>query len=47
MGGSIHNVNKNTKALLSFVMQTGLEMNAARSKYMVKSNGQNAAQTTT
>jgi len=40
----MHKVNKNTKALLSFIMQTGLEMNAERSKYMVKSRGQNAGQ---
>ena len=35
---------KNTKVLFSFIMQTGLEMNADRSKHMVKSRGQNAGQ---
>jgi len=44
MGGSIHNVNKNKKVLLSFIMQNVLEMNAVKSKYTVKCRGHNAGQ---
>ena len=42
LGGSVHNVKKNTEALLVGSKELGLEVNADKNKYMVVSRGQNA-----
>ena len=42
LGGSIHAVKKDTDALVVASMETGLEANAVKTKYMVMSQGQNA-----
>jgi hypothetical protein len=40
--GSVHTVKKNAEALVAAVKETGLEVNADRTKYMVTSRDQNA-----
>jgi hypothetical protein len=42
LGGSTHTVKKNAEALLVASKETGLEVNADKSKYMVMSREQNA-----
>ena len=42
MGGSIHTINKNTQPLVAAGKETGLAVNADRTKYMVMSRDQNA-----
>ena len=42
LGGSVHTVNKNKKALVIASRETGLEVNADKTKYMVMSRDQNA-----
>jgi hypothetical protein len=42
LGGSLHTLRKNTEALVVASMETGLEVNAAKTKYMVMSRNQNA-----
>ena len=42
MGRSIHTVKKNTEALVVASKEIGLEENAGKSKYMVKSRGRNS-----
>ena len=42
VGGSIHNTKKNTDALAVASKEIGLEVNADKTKYMVKSRYQNA-----
>jgi hypothetical protein len=41
-GGSVHYIKKNTEALLFGSKEIGLEVNAAKTKYMVMSQEQNA-----
>jgi hypothetical protein len=41
LGGSIHTIRKNTDALLIASKETGSEVNAEKTKYMVKSQDQN------
>ena len=43
MGWSIHNVRKNTEALVIVSKEIGLEVNAERTKYMIMSRDQNAS----
>ena len=42
MGGSVHTVKKNTEALVMAGKETGLEVNADKTKYMVMSRDKNA-----
>ena len=42
MGGSVHTIKKNTESLVVDGKDTGLEVNADKTKYMVKSRDQNA-----
>jgi hypothetical protein len=42
LGGSIHTINENTKALVAASREIGLEVNAEKTKYMVMSRDQNA-----
>ena len=42
LGGSAHTVKENVEALLVATKETGLEVNADKSKYMVMSRDQNA-----
>jgi hypothetical protein len=42
LGGSVHAVKKNTQALAAATKETGLEVNADKTKYMVMSRDQNA-----
>jgi hypothetical protein len=44
LGGSIHTIRKNTEALAIASKETGLEVNAEKTKYMVMSRDQNAGQ---
>jgi hypothetical protein len=44
LGGSVHAVKKNTEALVAATKETGLEVNANKTKYMVMSRDQNARQ---
>jgi hypothetical protein len=44
MDGSIHNIRKNTEALLITSKEIGLEVNAEKTKYIVMSRDQNAGQ---
>jgi len=37
LGGSIHTIQKNTKALVVARKETGLKVNADKTKYMVSS----------
>ena len=43
-GGSVHTVKKNTEALVVDSKETGLEVNADKTKYVVMSRDQNAGQ---
>ena len=42
LGGGIHTLKKNAEALLAATRETGLEVSADKSKYMVMSRDQNA-----
>jgi hypothetical protein len=42
VGGSIHTINKNAEALVVATKETGLEVNADKTKYMVMPRVQNA-----
>ena len=42
LGGSVHNVKENAEALIVASKETGLEVNADKTKYMVMSRDQNA-----
>ena len=42
MGGSVHTVKKNAEALIVATKETGLEVNADKTKYMVMSRDRNA-----
>ena len=42
LGGSVHTVEKNKEALVVASKETGLEVNADKTKYMVMSRDQNA-----
>jgi hypothetical protein len=44
LGGSIHTIRKNTKALLIASKEIGLEVNAEKTKYTVMSRDHNAGQ---
>jgi hypothetical protein len=43
-GGSVHSIRKNTEALVIANKETGLEVNAEKTKYMAISPDQNAVQ---
>ena len=42
LGGSVHTIKKNTEALLVGSKESGLEVNADKTKYMVMARDQNA-----
>ena len=42
LGGSVHTVNENTETLLVATKETGLEVTADKTKYMVMSRDRNA-----
>ena len=42
MGGSVHTVKENAEALVAATKETGLEVNADKTKYMFMSRDQNA-----
>jgi hypothetical protein len=42
LGGSTHTMKKNTEALVAASKETGLEVNAEKTKYVVMSRNQNA-----
>jgi len=42
LGGSVHTVNENAKALIVASKETGLEINADKTKYMAMSRDQSA-----
>jgi hypothetical protein len=42
LGGIVHAVKKNTETLVANTKETGLEVNADKTKYMVMSRDQNA-----
>jgi len=42
LGGSVHNIKENAEALIVARKETGLEVNADKTKYMVMSRDQNA-----
>jgi hypothetical protein len=44
LGGSVHTVKKNAEALVVSTKETGLEVNADKTKYMFMSRGKNAGQ---
>jgi hypothetical protein len=44
LGGSIHTIRENTEVLLVASKEIGLEVNAEKTKYMVRSRDQNAGQ---
>jgi len=44
LGGSVHTVKENAKALIVVSKETGLEVNVDKTKYMVMSRDQNAGQ---
>jgi hypothetical protein len=44
LGGSIHTVKKNAEALVADTKETGLEVSADKTKYMVLSPEQNGGQ---
>jgi hypothetical protein len=44
LGGSVHSIKKNTEALLVASKETGLEVNAEKTKYIVMSRDQNVGQ---
>ena len=45
LGGSVQAIKRLTAALVVASTQTGIEVNAEKSKYMILSGGQNAGQT--
>jgi hypothetical protein len=42
LGGSVHTVKENAEALVVSIKETGLEVNADKTKYMVTSRDQDA-----
>jgi hypothetical protein len=42
LGGSVHTVKKSAEALVVATKEIGLEVNANKSKYMIRSRDQNA-----
>ena len=42
LGGSVHTVKENAEALVVATKETGLEVNADKTKYMIMSRDQNA-----
>ena len=42
LGGSVNTIKENAKSLLVAIKETGLEVNADKTKYMVMSQDQNA-----
>jgi hypothetical protein len=42
LGGSVHTVKENAEALVVAIKETGLEVNADKTKYMVMSRERNA-----
>jgi hypothetical protein len=42
LGGSVHTVKKNAEPLVVATKETGLEVNADKTKYMIMSRDQNA-----
>jgi len=42
MGGSVHTINENAEALVDASKETGLQVNADKTKYMVMSRDQTA-----
>jgi hypothetical protein len=42
LGGSVHTIKKNAEALVAASKEIGLEVNADKTKYMVRSRDQNA-----
>jgi hypothetical protein len=44
LGGSIHSIKKNAEDLIIVSKETGLEVNAEKTQYMVMSQNQNAGQ---
>ena len=46
LGGSIHTVKENAEALVVATKETGLEVNADKTKYMVMSRDQNEDEVT-
>jgi len=44
LGGRVHTVKENAEALIVASKETGLEVNADKTKYMVMSRDQNAGQ---
>ena len=44
LGGGIHTVKENAEALVAVTRETGLEVSADKTKYMVMSRDQNAGQ---
>jgi predicted secreted protein len=42
LAGNLHNVKKNTEALVVAIMDTGLEVNGKKTKYMVMPREHNA-----
>jgi hypothetical protein len=46
LGGSIHSIKKNTEDLVVPTKESGLEVNADKTTYMVMSQNQNAGQIT-
>ena len=47
LGGSVHSIKKNAEALVVAVKETGLEVNANSTKYMVMSRDQDAGRSHT
>ena len=43
-GGSVHTVKENSEVLVAATKETGLEVNADKTKYMIMSRDQNAGQ---
>jgi hypothetical protein len=43
-GGSVHTIKENTEALVAASKETGLEINADKTNYMIMSREQNAGQ---
>jgi hypothetical protein len=44
VGGSVHTIKKNTGALIAASKETGLQVNAVKTKYMVMSRDKNVGQ---
>jgi len=44
LGGSVHTIKKNTETIVVASKETGLEVNADKTKYMVMPQDQNAGQ---